>query len=531
MLSLSSPLWLLALLALPLVWWLHRFAETGSRVQVAAHFLWVGADESGDNGRLAHRPPAIWLLRALFLCLLVLALCGPRWSAERAPALTVWLDDSASMFALEHGETRMQQALAALEGELSAGDFRRITLRSLGAPGQGLLLDGPDWGADLRAFSPQPRGEPQLPAPALMRTDQLHWLVTDGASAGLAEWAGRAPLSRQLPVGINRENTAIIGLALRRNSDGGDGARLSITLRNGGERPATRQLALYAGDELLSSRTVSVDAAGSRVLVLALDQVPAVPLRALISPADALPMDDQLAIPIAALQSVASRLSGNCGPHLRAALDSHPALVTVDGSGADAGLTVHCGPSRPDLQGPVLWVSGGEATLPVQGAPMWHTASARLRQLTLQPAWLATSAGSGAPAPVSATVLLSAGGRPLITHDAGRQLIAVDLDLARPALVRQPEYPLLVAALVERLMGREAAADGITAVRYGGDVVITPQPLPAGNMADTALQVTVFRELSAYLLLAALGVLAVDLLLLLWRQRHARHLTHAAASI
>ena len=119
----------------------------------------------------------------------------------------------------------------------------------------------------------------------------------------------------------------------------------------------------------------------------------------------------------------------------------------------------------------------------------------------------------------------------MITHDAGRQLIAVDLDLARPALVRQPEYPLLVAALVERLMGREAAADGITAVRYGGDVVITPQPLPAGNMADTALQVTVFRELSAYLLLAALGVLAVDLLLLLWRQRRARHLTHAAASI
>ena len=96
MLSLSSPLWLLALLALPLLWWLHRFREYGSRVPVAAGFLWSGGPQSDESGHLAPRPQAIWWLRALLSGLLVLALGGPRWSVEQAPAVTVWLDDSAS---------------------------------------------------------------------------------------------------------------------------------------------------------------------------------------------------------------------------------------------------------------------------------------------------------------------------------------------------------------------------------------------------------------------------------------------------
>jgi len=177
MLSLSSPLWLLALLVLPLVWWLHRFHEHDQAYQVAALFLWASSDDGEEQRGLAREAEPIWLLRALTASLLVLALCGPQWAGRDTGGLTVWIDDSRSMFSLERGIPRMQQALTDLEQLLAERRFSSILLRSLAAPGQALVLELPEelaWRGQLRAWASAPRGEPKLPVPVLMDSARMH---------------------------------------------------------------------------------------------------------------------------------------------------------------------------------------------------------------------------------------------------------------------------------------------------------------------------------------------------------------------
>ena len=195
-LYLDTPSWLAGLLLIPLVWWLHRFRELGRSVPVAAAFLWVTGAASADSGRLARVADPAWLLRALLLSSLLLALAGPHWQLVQAPPVTVWLDDSRSMFATESGATRMQSALAELEQALARSSYGPVTLRSLGSPGLVRQLTAAGTFESVADFAGEPRGEPTPPAPTTMNAGQLHWLVSDGASAGLASWAARAPLSR-----------------------------------------------------------------------------------------------------------------------------------------------------------------------------------------------------------------------------------------------------------------------------------------------------------------------------------------------
>ena len=121
MLSLASPLWLSALLLIPLVWWLHRFRERGRRFPVAALFLWDTAREDGSVGELAQRPEPVWLLRAALVALLVLALAGPQWTVEESARVVLWIDDSVSMRSLDgNGASRLQRGWEKARLELTA---------------------------------------------------------------------------------------------------------------------------------------------------------------------------------------------------------------------------------------------------------------------------------------------------------------------------------------------------------------------------------------------------------------------------
>ena len=92
------------------------------------------------------------------------------------------------------------------------------------------------------------------------------------------------------------------------------------------------------------------------------------------------------------------------------------------------------------------------------------------------------------------------------------------MDLERAQLVRRPEYPLLVAALVARLLPRSAEEGGIFAARAGGSSTIAPRPLVAGRYPDPAQAGGRGRALAPWLIVLALAVLLLDILIL-WRRR------------
>jgi hypothetical protein len=523
MLSFSSPWFLLALLAVPLLWWLHRFREQGQLFPVAALFLWSGAEEPGVGGRLASRPQAIWVLRAVLVSLLALALAGPLWRAGEARELTVWVDDSPSMYSTDGGEqTRLQRAMHELWERTAKENYASVTLRSLGVPGRSRMPEAGETGPIDARWYPIPGGEPTPPMSLAMAADSEHWLLSDGASRILQDWVREAPLAGLVRVGGDGANVGISGLVLRRSPREKGAGQLLVSLRNGGPGSADRTLEVFAGGERLLQTTVSLGPEAEASRLLALAEIPLRGLTARLSPGDALPLDDSLEIAAGELQTVAVNLSGDCGTHLRAALAAHPDL-RIEDTARGPGLPVHCGPGPLPERGPALLLAAGDSAGLPRGNLFWHAGAGQLRDLILPPDSLRLVATAAVPD--SGLALLSVGTTPLVSHDPLRQLISVGLDLSAPQLVRLPEYPLLVSGLVDQVLDREADA-GLVVARRGADFSrIAPRELalrPAGVTGRVARQQ---RELSGQLILAALVLLCADLMLLLWRrQRRSRRL-------
>lgn len=74
MVSFGSPLWLTGLIALILVWWLHRRSSAPPPIQVPALFLWRGTTVPGSSAMDVHKAHPLWRLRALVLSILLFSL-------------------------------------------------------------------------------------------------------------------------------------------------------------------------------------------------------------------------------------------------------------------------------------------------------------------------------------------------------------------------------------------------------------------------------------------------------------------------
>ncbi len=164
----DQPLWLAGLALVPLIWWLHRFAGEGPRVAVASLTLWREASGAVDVAarKASHADPA-WRRRALIAALLVSALAQPQWMRGEPP-LTIWVDNSTSLFTVENGRTRLATLIEL--ARRAAGASRAATWRTLENPSASLLP-----GAITPALVLEP------PAPSLLPSSHEHWLLTDGA--------------------------------------------------------------------------------------------------------------------------------------------------------------------------------------------------------------------------------------------------------------------------------------------------------------------------------------------------------------
>jgi hypothetical protein len=519
-LSLGSSLWLLALATLPLVWWLQRFHELDRAHLVAALFLWPDRDAAGEQRQLSRRTDPLWWLRALTVALVVLALCEPRWSESNAGPLVIWVDDSASMFAQEKGISRTHQALAALEAQLAGNNYTSITLQSLAAPGEQLALDpraSAGLAAQLRQWTAGPRGEPKLPAAVSMDATATHWLVSDGASPGLTQWVQQAPIARVLEVGESIENVAVTALSLRPGSGQEGSVELLVTMANGGDEIAGRELEIYAAGEKLSSIPMTIAPGGSMRRLVPLPGDVAAPVTARINRADALALDDSLTLSDAVLRRLPVTVSAACGSHLRAALKAHHRLAPIGDETQAAGLQVYCGVPDTGRPGPALYASGEEGSAPIQGPLLWHRLAGPLRELLLEPAWL--SAAPLSTASDEAVELLANPEGALLHFDLNRRVIVSRLDLAAPGLVNRPEYPLLIAGLVDLLLGVDGASDALSTAVAPNPARIAPRLLPLKSAFVGARNDSQARDLTGTLISAAILSLLLDLALAYRRRR------------
>ncbi len=519
MIALAHPAWLSGLLLVPAVWWLHRTRGHGAPLPVASLMLWEANHETGQAADRAQYADPAWRRRALLVALLSAALAAPLLTVERM-RVTVWLDDGLSMMTREqNGQQRWQLGMEQVQQAASGGPGREFTLRTLGGSREPRSLD--------RLAGLKPRSnEGDLPAAGALDRDSEHWLVTDGTDDRLASWAARAGIARVFVAGSTTENVALLALAARPVLKADSRLALEVTVANNGASAATRTLEVSTGKELLMRRTLQLQP--GELLRTRLDIArPETAIEARLNPGDALGLDDSLALQPASFERTRVSVPATCGTALRNAIAAHPQFAIVAAGGA--ALRVACGADPATPAGVAqLRVLQGDKSHVLTGDMLWSQTAIDAGMAVPLPAGLQAYDVKLAVGPAD-QVLLWTGNEPLASVTAGpiRQVRTI-LDLDNDVVSRQPEYALLVATLLDSVSG-QMQLDKVARVALDRAATrIAPASLPVVAVPARAHRNAQSVDLTAWLLAAALVVLAWDLLATARQSRAIGRFTAAA---
>lgn len=508
MLSFVTPAWLLGLLLVPVIRWLHRGGPQRRAVPVASLALWRKAEVTGPAAGGRRPPDPAWRRRALIATLLSLALAGPR-SAVEVDKVTVWVDDSLSMLTREDGVPRLVRGLELAAAQLAARPGVAIEIRALSRPWEmRSTLDAKTIAEFVAAAGQQ---EPLPPPAALWRSDHEHWLVTDGTSGAL----DARVYSRVIRVGDTRRNVGLLRLSARRSLEDRDRLDVELEARNGGDAKEDRVVVL-TGDVGEIARTTLHLAPGESATVSAATTMSS-QLAADLEPNDALEADDTISLDTSELSARRVSVDPSCPASLQSALRAHPAL-TIAGDAVDAALSVSCGATAAADSQPLLDFRRGESPQAVDGPLLWSSAvdssSRRLGAYSLR------TAGRLAPPRDEDVVLLAAGATPLVVRRAGgaATVIETSLDAESDAGDDPASLPLLVAFLVDQALSTSLLDAVAVTARAPDSVMVVPRTVAdIANQASVTTAASSSRSWSRPLLLAAMLALFWECLVLLRR--------------
>jgi len=503
--SFAAPAWLLGLLLVPIIWYLHRSGPSLRRVPVASLEVWRDARVTAADAGRVRRPDPAWRRRAAVAALLSIALAAPQWQ-QATPRLTVWLDDSLSMRMRDGNVSRLEQGIRLAQAAARKASVRDVVVRPLSDPARsfpsfdGALPELLHGAADA--------SEPRLPPPAALRSDRVYWLVTDGADAAVNAWAAEAPIARVLRVTDRPRNVGVTRLTARAQPTDRGTLALQVQVANGGDGRESRTLELSADASAIGSRSVELDAGESVTLDFTAASAAAT-VTAMLAPADALTDDDALSVDVATVAPLPVSLAGACPASLVRAVHTHPALEVA--SDVPPRLVFDCGVAGTRYDVPVVrFVTGPPAALdPAQLT--WSSVAGRLREQLAGrlPDRIAGSLAS----PTAADRVLLSGGSPLIVARGGTpRIVETALDVTAPGFESGPGLPLLVSALADAALDTQLLARIASAGR--GEQASRVAPLADPSVVAQPTKYAVATGLSITpLLLLALALLAWDALL------------------
>lgn len=503
MLSFATPLWLLGLLLVPVMWWLHRSGPHLRGVPVSSLLLWRRAVTSTLAAGDQRRPDPAWKRRALLAGLLSIALAGPQ-VRQPVSRITVWVDDSISMLAREVRGTRLSLGLERVRATLAAAPAADVEVRTLDQPWRAFAGLSPEVIATIIGEAGQL--EPTPPPKALLRTDRSHWLLTDGADPTVLGWPGGNRADRYFQVAGIHRNVGIDRLAARRNLQ--DPRRLNLQLQvvNGGDATEERivEIATDTGEVARSRQRLAPHTAA----MVTADIATANRVSAKLTPADAVAEDDVITLDLRPLRARRVATDATCPRALLDAVRSHPALQLTDAvSGVDAALD--CGAAATPRSAPTLRIMAGRLPMPVKGPLTWSSTVPASRHVALQGDSLRIAAQLARPQ-ADDVVLLAAGDTTLIlARHSATPLLETALDFGAASAGSSPDTPLVVDFLFSRLLGY-SLLDQVATMERGpyAAAVVPAQRLDGTARPDTVHAVRV-RDLTRQ-------VLAIGLLVLLW---------------
>lgn len=515
MLTFAAPWWLAGLALLPVLRWLHRLGRHRRSLIVSHLPLWRGAENTLPAGPQRQPPDPAWRRRALVVVLFFVALAQPRMPASDHD-LTIWIDDSLSMLTREAEGTRLDSALRAARASIEQRRFHDVQVRTLSHPWQTLgALDSDT--ANAIAAQARRNGMVNAPPRSLLLPDREHWLVTDGAHAGVLAWGERRP-DRIITAGHVDRNVGVEMVSARRSLQAPDLVDVEVTMTNGGVAAEERALVIDAGGT--EHRSAHRLEPGASMRVRAATPTDA-RVQVRISPADALPEDDSIELDLSPLRKRMIMVEPACPSALRMAIASHPALaIAAPGATAPDG-EIDCGGDSRQVTGttPVLRIRADRMTEFAQGVPEWNSAIPRARHITLESP---LKTGSRLEVHEHDTVLMSVGGDAVAVRRTGSaRLIETSLDFASGDSARNPATPLLANMLIEQLLGVDLI-DRVIAIDRGelSARVVPMTPTNVGAREVPVQENRRFDEWIGFAVILGLVVLIRELIALVaqWRR-------------
>ncbi|TLD68706.1 hypothetical protein FEM03_21225 [Phragmitibacter flavus] len=334
MLANSAGLW--ALLAVPVILWIHFLQERSRRVRVSTLFLLDRvAPESVGGARFEKLRNSLPLwLQILAALMLTWVLCEPRWMKEDSrQTVVVVLDSSVSMSAFKESTRRMLEeglkdwakGAVRTDWHVLETDGRKKTLYA-GEDWRGVLSAFDEWRPMMGTHEVE---EVLLVARGLVKEAGMVVLVTDHAMEVASDVA-------VVSAGEKMENVGFAGGDAK--VGGGGGMRWQVLVKNYGERVATR--AWWVEREgLPEGRRESVILQPGQTLVLSGELPPGERRMWLRLEGDGFVWDDAmpLQLPVERVLKVDFRLGNREGEVLRKMVESLPHVAVGNG---DEAMTV-----------------------------------------------------------------------------------------------------------------------------------------------------------------------------------------------
>jgi hypothetical protein len=281
---------------------------------------------------------------------------------------------------------------------------------------------------------------------------------------------------------------------------------LDIEVHNAGPAVATRELIVRVDAKIAATSTLQLAAAASQRLLFTVP-LAARAWSAQLQPADALPLDDALELPSAALRPLNLQLDARCPAAVKAALNAHAGLRDA-ASPAAADIAVSCSATPQSVMRPTLVLRAPDAT-PSQPTTAAWTSEARpaLSSVSL-PALLLARGSLPTDDGASQVMLQSAHGALALRSRAAPYRVVTSLDLAALAMSSQADYALLLAQLVDLTLDRRwlapmaARSRSVAESRVAPFASATPQTTAGAPTARRNLKLT-----ALWLALAALALL------------------------
>ncbi|MCK9607050.1 MAG: BatA domain-containing protein [Methylomonas sp.] len=527
MLSWESPLWLLALIVLPLLRLLHWINNRKAAIPVSSLLFWRTSGAVSQPFWQGAKVDPIWLLRAMIFGAMILALAGPVWVNHDQRKVRVWFDDSYSLQTTESASNQSRLALAidALINKLQEVESIQAKVYSLRNPGyMPLLLDTQnksDWRQQLSNWvtSQSESESPPLAGQPMVNVET--WLVTDGADPELTQAIKALPIHQIIRVGNETENGAVTLLGARPSLQKFDIWQGIIRVNHFGDSGSNRTIELWYGNQMREQWQVRMVPEQSREVGFTVEyaQTNPAPLMVRLTPTDSLQEDDQLSLSFPLPTS--TRIHGNCPATLMAAINVHPFLRTDGVNDEQAGLDIVCGDIAVEGAGAILRFHQADGVQKIDTAPVWSEFAGALGDLRLPP-HLMRQVRSSADNRHGTAVLLS-DSIPLITlATATHSVVDCYIDMGYEEFARQAEYPVLFAGLVDLATGRSHLSPIAVIARKVEASRVKPLPLSLADANPEDVLQTASRDLAAYLIFLAMLLLLVDAVLERTRRTESR---------